>query len=78
MFYREALLNNGESTSENVTRKNPFQFHDLIQTYRRRTAPCVPAPASVPSLAYESSEIITTQLPSTSTSDDLPIALQIG
>jgi len=33
MFYRETLLNSGESTSENITGKDTLWFQDLIQVY---------------------------------------------
>ena len=77
MFYRETLLNSGESTYENMIGKYPLQFQHLIQIYTRRTTLALrPAPASLPNHAQESSEIATAQLPSTSTTNDFPIALR--
>jgi len=73
----ETVLNSGEFKSENVSGKNTLRFQDPIQVYTWRIAPThVQAPTSIPSHAQESSETVTTQLLDTSTTDNLPIALQ--
>ena len=52
LFYQETLINNGGSTSENETGKDPLRLQVPLQVYARHTAPAsVPVPASVPSPA---------------------------
>jgi len=76
LFYQETLINSGRSTSENETGKDPFRLQVSLQVYTRRTTPTpMPMPVSVPSPAQESTENVNVQLPGSSTTDDLPIAL---